>query len=607
MDREKMDEFFTKLLGPNKGAGQGYKPGWTHCDIARTTGGHLLTFHYRGSSCDYKRKFSLTEMQGKDVLPVLFPQAFRRGDVEVLLAKELKRTQEELVDAQAVAAASTRYGARMLEEKDAARKELEEAPNTPHPANRLYQAIVKAVEPFFSKEEERSLEWDVLPGALARRFTEMRKDQGLLAELLHILSKELTTSEGAVQVAQRIIAERNQAQNRIEELLAQLPEGMKHCTLFTTQCAVGHTQLTAKNWVQHERCPWCEIKGLQAQVQELQSRNDLHQRDDCADLPEHTACTTGKVEITHSMETPMERLRAWFGTYHGEEGEPLQEDMRAVCAMAEELVRARVAMSDLGVESSALPNLITYLKKSRTELEELCKEHYQKAESAFNRGLDAAPQEDRKRAEKAEDMIAAIRGVMGQPKDDQTPEDVWVKIYYDKLRGAAEIALSSSKRRAEQRDALAKELRDVRKMARSWIKMSNQLTDTRLYRWALQEGAPAPEEKEQTAQVIPNPFPNPVTYTAKGWVEVEVWQRNFNSTMFLLSLKRTLKEGDTVTIHYDKGVAEVEIKETHLPPAPPDGGKCADNSCNGFGCPNCDRALCRNGDDPCDDHPCGND
>jgi hypothetical protein len=416
MDREKMDEFFTKLLGPNKGAGQGYKPGWTHCDIARTTGGHLLTFHYRGSSCDYKRKFSLTEMQGKDVLPVLFPQAFRRGDVEVLLAKELKRTQEELVDAQAVAAASTRYGARMLEEKDAARKELEEAPNTPHPANRLYQAIVKAVEPFFSKEEERSLEWDVLPGALARRFTEMRKDQGLLAELLHILSKELTTSEGAVQVAQRIIAERNRAQS----------------LLLGDMAAILQHRLEARR------------KG--------QIVGDPHQRDDCADLPEHDACTTGKVEITHSMETPMERLRAWFGTYHGEEGEPLQEDMRAVCAMAEELVRARVAMSDLGVESSALPNLITYLKKSRTELEELCKEHYQKAESAFNRGMDAAPQEDRKRAEKAEDMIAAIRGVMGQPKDDQTPEDVWVKIYYDKLRGAAEIALSSAKRRGEQRD-----------------------------------------------------------------------------------------------------------------------------------------------------------
>jgi hypothetical protein len=48
---------------------------------------------------------------------------------------------------------------------------------------------------------------------------------------------------------------------RIAELEAQLPEGMKGCTIVFKQCDKGHGTLTATNWVQHE-CATCKIEEL---------------------------------------------------------------------------------------------------------------------------------------------------------------------------------------------------------------------------------------------------------------------------------------------------------------------------------------------------------
>lgn len=42
-----------------------------------------------------------------------------------------------------------------------------------------------------------------------------------------------------------------------DRLLAQLPDGMKECTIVFKECVKGHGWLTAKNWVQHE-CQTCE-------------------------------------------------------------------------------------------------------------------------------------------------------------------------------------------------------------------------------------------------------------------------------------------------------------------------------------------------------------
>jgi len=52
---------------------------------------------------------------------------------------------------------------------------------------------------------------------------------------------------------------------RIAELEAQLPDGMKDCTIVFKECEKGHGTLTATNWVQHE-CATCKIAELEAQL-----------------------------------------------------------------------------------------------------------------------------------------------------------------------------------------------------------------------------------------------------------------------------------------------------------------------------------------------------
>jgi hypothetical protein len=49
----------------------------------------------------------------------------------------------------------------------------------------------------------------------------------------------------------------------VETLRAQLPDGMKHCTILFKECAKGHGWLTATNWVPFG-CPTCERLTLKA-------------------------------------------------------------------------------------------------------------------------------------------------------------------------------------------------------------------------------------------------------------------------------------------------------------------------------------------------------
>lgn len=51
-------------------------------------------------------------------------------------------------------------------------------------------------------------------------------------------------------------------------LKAQLPERMKHCTIVSKECSLGHGWLTATNWVQHG-CPTCEKEALRSVIGEL--------------------------------------------------------------------------------------------------------------------------------------------------------------------------------------------------------------------------------------------------------------------------------------------------------------------------------------------------
>jgi len=45
----------------------------------------------------------------------------------------------------------------------------------------------------------------------------------------------------------------------------QLPDGMKDCTIIFKQCDIGHSWLTASNWIQFS-CPTCKIHQLEAEL-----------------------------------------------------------------------------------------------------------------------------------------------------------------------------------------------------------------------------------------------------------------------------------------------------------------------------------------------------
>jgi len=48
---------------------------------------------------------------------------------------------------------------------------------------------------------------------------------------------------------------------KIEALEAQFPKGMEHCTFEVIECDLGHSRLTAKNWIDHG-CPWCKFMKI---------------------------------------------------------------------------------------------------------------------------------------------------------------------------------------------------------------------------------------------------------------------------------------------------------------------------------------------------------
>lgn len=64
---------------------------------------------------------------------------------------------------------------------------------------------------------------------------------------------------------QRAVEYRN---DRIAGLTAQLPEGMKHCTILFKQCEKGHGWLTAANWIQ-KPCLTCERDKLKDEIRTL--------------------------------------------------------------------------------------------------------------------------------------------------------------------------------------------------------------------------------------------------------------------------------------------------------------------------------------------------
>lgn len=72
----------------------------------------------------------------------------------------------------------------------------------------------------------------------------------------------------AARLIVRLQDQAEQLLEAIRKLEAQLPEGMKHCTIVFTECPVGHGQLSATNWVQHD-CQICRNLELEQQVKDL--------------------------------------------------------------------------------------------------------------------------------------------------------------------------------------------------------------------------------------------------------------------------------------------------------------------------------------------------
>jgi hypothetical protein len=64
-------------------------------------------------------------------------------------------------------------------------------------------------------------------------------------------------------------AQIKELRRKVRALTAQLPRGMKRCTIQFRACVKGHGSLTAKNWTQHP----CLVCGRDAMREELMSQS----------------------------------------------------------------------------------------------------------------------------------------------------------------------------------------------------------------------------------------------------------------------------------------------------------------------------------------------
>lgn len=66
-----------------------------------------------------------------------------------------------------------------------------------------------------------------------------------------------------------VTAERDALQLQVRELLAQLPEEMKHCSILYEECPVGHGHLRGGNWEKHE-CFICDAQASKHKLAEAE-------------------------------------------------------------------------------------------------------------------------------------------------------------------------------------------------------------------------------------------------------------------------------------------------------------------------------------------------
>lgn len=102
---------------------------------------------------------------------------------------------------------------------------------------------------------------------------EMNYEKSTLAGQIIARDAAISEMEDSLEFRSR---ERESAGERITELederdaaIARLPDGMKHCTIVCEKCEIGHSWLTATNWVEHG-CPTCEKNALITRILNLE-------------------------------------------------------------------------------------------------------------------------------------------------------------------------------------------------------------------------------------------------------------------------------------------------------------------------------------------------
>lgn len=121
-------------------------------------------------------------------------------------------------------------------------------------------------------------------------------------------------------------AERDALQLQVRELLAQFPEGMKHCTILYEKCPVGHGYLRGMNWEKHE-CFICEARALKHKLAEAELEIARLQRE-IQQLLARNNVPTDTIEPTWILALWSVHAEAWTESHRGSY-DAMNEKMRA--------------------------------------------------------------------------------------------------------------------------------------------------------------------------------------------------------------------------------------------------------------------------------------
>lgn len=156
----------------------------------------------------------------------------------------------------------------------------------------------------------------VTAGKLALERMDLRSNVKKLEDALaldgKVTERALAIQDAHVDAHAKMVDEWDKArreaatlQARVAELEAQLPEGMKHCTIVFKECSLGHAWLTGTNWVEHG-CPTCELRkveserdAIQAQVERLRKSMDT-----AGHMIGIGAPATAEVVLREALSTP---------------------------------------------------------------------------------------------------------------------------------------------------------------------------------------------------------------------------------------------------------------------------------------------------------------